>query len=870
MKELPKKYKSTETEANWKESWFTDKIYKWDPNISREESFVIDTPPPTASGSLHFGHIFSYTQTDIVARYKRMSGLNVFYPIGWDDNGLPTERRVQNYFNIKCNPNVEDKNIDFSSFKHKEKRPLEVSRNDFITACQFVTKIDEVSYENTFKTLGLSYDWDQKYSTINNHCRKISQLAFIKNYNKGYCKNKKAPTMWDIDFQSAVAQAEIEDKNMPSQYNFIEFQTENSKSFTIATTRPELLVACIAVVAHPDDKRYKDLFGTNAIVPLFHYSVPIMPSIHADPEKGSGIMMICTFGDITDVEFWQNSKLPAKEVISKSGHIKSINFERGAFKSLKPEIAKENFKLLDSCFIKKARKITLELLENENSSVCGTKTAIVKDPEKMEHPVKFYEKGSLPIEYILTRQWFVDTMESKEILLKRGDEINWYPSHMQSRYTNWVQGLNQNWCISRQRYYGVPIPVWYKIDDQGCIDYQEPLLPDEKSLPIDPFIDTPKGYTEADRNRENGFIHDKDVMDTWATSSLTPHISGHLGTNEQRYKNLFPADVRPQAHDIIRTWAFYTILQAEYLQQTIPWKDIIISGFVLGKDRKKLSKSKGKNISPSEFIEKYSADSIRYWASKIKLGTDTTFDETTCKIGFKLVTKLFNASKFIMMQFERLEFDIKDIKKTDITNSLDLSFLLRLKESIKSASTSLDKYEYSIALNTIEESFWDFCDNYLELVKTRSYSDIDSVERKSALATLSFTLNTYLRLFAIFTPFITEEIWNSSFEQGSSVHLASWPSDNDFKDIKIPENILAYELASNLISEIRSKKTVEQKSLKWEVSKLNINCNKDQTDLIKSIIGDIIRAGNIIEDGIIFSEAKDFNVNVELSTTFEK
>ena len=639
-KELDKKYNPLDIEERCIDFWEKEKVYAYDKTASRANTFVIDTPPPTISGSLHIGHIFSYTQTDAMARFQRMQGKTVFYPIGWDDNGLPTERRVQNYYNISCNPNVSyDK--DFKPVHDpKDKSPRkDVSRQNFIEACELLAHEDEKIFEGIFRRVGHSYDWSLKYSTIDNTSIKVSQESFLDLIEKGKVQSLEAPTMWDVTFQSAIAQAEIEDREMEGHFHKIRFTVQDSDvEFTIATTRPELLGACIAIVAHPDDERYQSLFGKNAIVPLFDIPVPIVASEHAEKDKGTGIMMVCTFGDSADVLWWKQSGLPIKQIIGLDGKIMDIEYGKENFVSLNVEKARDNFKKLAGLTLKKAKAQTVEMLIEEN--------ALIGEPEKVMHAVKFYEKGDLPVEFVTSRQWFIRLIDEKQRLIDAGRQIKWQPAHMQLRYENWVEGLNQDWCISRQRFFGVPFPIWYKIDDKGNIDYNNPILADRSQLPVDPMADIPAGYQESQRGQNNGFIGDKDVMDTWATSALTPQIA--MAHAQEGIDISLPFDARPQAHDIIRTWAFYTIAKSLLHEDTIPWKQALISGFILDPDRKKMSKSKGNVVTPIDLVDKHSADAVRYWATRAKLGVDTAYEEQIMSQGRKLTMKIFNASKFVL------------------------------------------------------------------------------------------------------------------------------------------------------------------------------------------------------------------------------
>ena len=710
MASIPEKYNHKDLEPKWIDFWSKEKTYNWDSDKSDQEVFVVDTPPPTVSGSLHIGHVFSYTHTDVIVRYQRMLGKNIMYPMGWDDNGLPTERRVQNKFGIRCNaklPYVEGwKPVEVVGKQRPEVE--EVSRKNFIEACNLVTCEDERVFEKLWTNLGLSVDWSEQYSTIGEHCRVVSQASFLDLVERDLVYSAESPTMWDVDFRTALAQADIEDRELPGAYCDIEFAVDGGGSFVISTTRPELLVSCIAVVAHPDDERYKSLFGKKAITPLFSAEVPIVASSHADPEKGSGIMMVCTFGDYADVVWWKASGFAIKQVIRRDGRFSEVDFTQVPFLSRSPELAATNYAELLGKTVKQARKAVVELLSQEGSSLLDSaKAALCEKPREIQHPVKFYEKGDRPIEFVSTRQWFIKILENKEPLLKQGEKINWHPSFMKARYDNWVAGLNHDWCISRQRFFGVPFPVWYEIDQSGEVDYGRAIYADSDSLPVDPSVDCPPGFSESQRGQVGGFFGDPDVMDTWATSSLTPQIVSHWKKDDLRHSKLFPMDIRPQSHEIIRTWAFYTICKAWMHSGEIPWKNVIISGWILDPDRKKMSKSKGNVVTPQHLLDEYSSDAVRYWAARAKLGVDTAFDETVFKTGRKLVTKLFNASRFVFMQWD--EFDSAySPKLEDVTETLDRAFLKKLSGVVERASASFQNFEYAQALREIESSFWGF------------------------------------------------------------------------------------------------------------------------------------------------------------------
>ncbi len=861
---LPNKYDHLQIEQKWKDSWESQKTYQWDPNRPGEETFSIDTPPPTVSGSLHVGHVFSYTQTDVIARYQRMKGKNIFYPMGWDDNGLPTERRVQNVFNITCDPS-QPYMANWTPVKGGSQKEVErVSRKNFIEACLILTHEDEKAFEDVWRQLSLSVDWALQYATIDAHCQRISQLSFLDMVSKGVVYNLEAPTMWDVDFRTAVAQAEIEDRNRPGAYHHIKFGVEDGGDFTIATTRPELLAACIAVVAHPDDSRYQALFGKNAITPLFKIKVPILPSTHADPEKGSGILMVCTFGDAADVDWWKSSHMPIKQIVGLDGRLLPIDFTSEQFKSNDPTAAAEYYSPLVGLKIKAAQTKIVELLATENSGYDGNSIAMPTPPQVIEHPVKFYEKGDSPIEFMTSRQWFVKILDHKTDLIAQGDKIKWHPAYMKSRYTNWVEGLNQDWCISRQRFFGVPFPVWYPVNALGQTDYAKPIFATADQLPIDPMSDAPKGYSENQRNQPNGFSGDPDVMDTWATSSLTPQIASHWLDNPERHAQIFPMDIRPQSHEIIRTWAFYTITKAWFHGKQIPWKNVAISGWVLDPDRKKMSKSKGNVVTPNDLLVQYSSDAVRYWAARAKLGSDTAFDPSVFQIGQKLSTKIFNASKFVVMQMQGLEGHTGLYETSDITHPTDIAMIHELRTLILSATNSLENLDYAAALEATESSFWKYCDHFIELVKIRSYRDENLPRRKSALATLQESLKIYLQLFAPFLPYITEEVWSWVFAtpQHSSIHKSPWPTVDQFAPIPKPPTDTTLTVAIDVLSQIRAAKTDGQKSLKHPVTLLKIAAPKETLIQFDQVKDDIIAAG-VVENYEV-TEASETIISVNL------
>ena len=796
-RDLPRRFDVKEREAYWRTQWDALGISKHDKSAPREASFVIDSPPPTASGSLHPGHVFSYTHQDVIARYRRMTGWNVVYPMGWDDNGLPTERRVQNYFGVRAEPNVpyiQDLNVR----KHRKELGLDrdeqlvVSRENFIELCHVVTAEDEKTYKELFNRLGFSIDWEEEYATIDDRCRSIAQRSFLDLDERGHVYTAELPTMWDVDFQTAVAQAEVEDRPTPGAFHDIEFGVYESliegeegvpESFVISTTRPEMIPACVAVTAHPDDERFKPLFGKHAVTPGFFAKVPIFPSEKADPEKGTGILMLCTFGDDADVEWWRTHDLELRPMVSRDGEASPRTFvkygsDEPGWGSLDPRRAQFFYDQLLGLKLDEVRTKIVELLSCPGTAAqtmfgpeVETEPPLQSEPRRIEHVVRYYEKGTTPIEYIPSRQWFVRLMDKKPFLQEVGGRVHWLPDFMQKRYADWTDGLAHDWAISRQRFFGVAIPVWYPTDENGDVQYDDYIVATDDMLPVDPMLTPAPGYDESQRNQPNGFIGEQDVFDTWFTSSMTPQILARWGEDGDRMSNLYPADLRPQAHDIIRTWAFYTIVKSALHNDDVPWHKAMISGFIVDPDRKKMSKSRGVVVTPIPLVNKHGADAVRYWASNGRPGMDMAFDETVFTIGSKLVTKLYNAGKFVLMQ---------DANHGEITTELDRAFVHDLRDTVQRATNAFENFEFAHALQITETFFWDaFADNYIELVKRRARSETDEQGRASAVATLRLGLNTLLRLFAPFVPTITDEVWSWAFAEETgykSIHQAPWPT----------------------------------------------------------------------------------------------
>ncbi|MCX6506939.1 MAG: valine--tRNA ligase [Actinobacteria bacterium] len=839
---VPQKPDLEGLEARWGATWDADGTYSFDRTATRDGVYSIDTPPPTVSGSLHVGHVFSYTHTDTIARYQRMRGKSVFYPMGWDDNGLPTERRVQNYYGVQCDPSL-PYDPDFAtptpmSERPKEdqkKLPAQISRRNFIELCTTLTAEDEKAFEELFRTLGLSVDWSLTYATIDDRCRRVAQRAFLRNLARDEAYQAEAPVLWDVDFRCAVAQAELEDREMPGAYHRLPFvRTDNGEPIYIETTRPELLGACVALVAHPDDERYKPLFGSTVRTPLFGVEVEIKPHELADPEKGSGIAMICTFGDLTDVIWWRELQLETRSIISVDGRIQS---EAPEWIVTAGESAIAAYSELAGKTIKQAQVRIVDLLREANQ--------LDGEPKPITHPVKFFEKGDRPLEILTSRQWYLRNggrdLPLREALLERGKELHWHPPHMRVRYENWVNGLNGDWLVSRQRFFGVSFPIWYPLDADGSPIHDQPITADESALPVDPATDTPAGYTEAQRDVPGGFTGDPDVMDTWATSSLTPQIATGWGEDDDLFARTFPMDMRPQAHEIIRTWLFSTTVRSHLEHNSIPWRNASISGWVLDPDRKKMSKSKGNVVTPLHLLEQYGSDAVRYWAASARPGTDTAFDEGQMKIGRRLGIKLLNASRFALgLGSEDGVAQIHD--PSAITEPLDRAMLADLAALVEDATTAFDGYDYARSLERTEAFFWQFCDQYLELVKTRAYGSRGDDAARSAQAALQLTLSTLLRLFAPFLPFVTEEVW--SWWQSGSVHRAPWPDASQLRDAAADGSPLAYAMGAEVLSAARRAKTEAKRSLKWPVDLIDVTDTTPRTEAFQSVLEDVREAAN--------------------------
>ena len=858
---VPEKPALEGLEEKYAAQWRENGTYAFREDTDRESVYSIDTPPPTASGSLHVGHMFSYTQTDVLARFQRMSGKNVFYPLGWDDNGLPTERRVQNYYGVRCEPGrpyVEGYRPPEKPAKNQRDWDV-VSRQNFIELCEELAVEDEKVFEHLFSTLGLSVDWNRTYRTIDAHSRKVSQLAFLKDYEAGNAYMAEAPTMWDVTFRTAVAQAELEDREREGAYHRVSFHRPDGEKVFIETTRPELLPACVALVAHPDDERYQHLFGTTVRSPLFDVEVEVKAHALAKPDKGSGIAMICTFGDLTDVTWWRELDLPTRALIGRDGRFQAEQPEWIADGAPAERYAEVAGKTVFS-----AQKAVVDMLR-ESGDLDG-------EPKKIMHPVNFYEKGDKPLEVVTSRQWYIRNggrdAERRDVLIQRGREMAWHPSFMRSRYENWIEGLNGDWLISRQRFFGVPFPVWYPLDASGEPDYEHPVLPSPEQLPVDPAADTAPGYTEEQRDQPGGFMADPDVLDTWATSSLTPQIATGWGVDEELHAKTFPMDLRPQGHDIIRTWLFSTVVRAETLAGTVPWTNTALSGWILDPDRKKMSKSKGNVVVPTDVLEKYGADAVRYWAASARLGADTAYDEGQMKIGRRLAIKLLNASKFVLAQgVTEASVLGSGTDASVVTNGLDRSLLAQLATVVERASAAFREYEYARALQLIESFFWTFTDDYVELVKDRAYGSRGEEAQASVHAALATTLDTVLRLFAPFIPFATEEVW--SWWRTGSVHRASWPVTDGYASLAAEGDPEVLTVVGEALSGLRKSKSEAKVKQRTAVLSATVSAPAAQLEQVRAGLEDLKAAGNAADLTLSPAEGELSVSEVELEQTEE-
>jgi valyl-tRNA synthetase len=839
MSSIPERPALEGLEAKWDSKWREQGTYRFDRDAAlaagKADVFSVDTPPPTASGSLHIGHVFSYTHMDLVTRFQRMRGKQIFYPMGWDDNGLPTERRVQNYYGVRCDPTLPydpaftppTEGVDNASAKAADQVPI--SRRNFIELCERLTIEDEQQFEDLWRQLGLSVDWDLTYRTIGPESQEVAQRAFLHNLARGEAYQADAPTLWDITFRTAVAQAELEDREQPAAFHRVSFHTVptdggDGGTIEIETTRPELLPACVALVAHPDDERYQALFGTTVTTPIFGVEVPVLAHHLAQKDKGSGIAMTCTFGDVTDVVWWRELDLPNRTIIGADGRV-----IHEAPEALATDDAKAAYAELAGKTVFSAKQRIVELLRESGD--------LIGDPKPIQHAVKFFEKGDRPLEIISTRQWYLRNgardEELRSTLIERGREISFVPEHMRVRYENWVGGLTGDWLVSRQRFFGVPLPVWYRLDDQG--ERTEVLVPLEGDLPVDPASQAPNGFEESQRGMPGGFEGELDIMDTWATSSLTPQIAGGWGSDDELFDLVFPYALRSQGQDIIRTWLFSTVLRSELEHGVVPWRNAGISGFIVDPDRKKMSKSKGNVVTPKAMLDDHGSDAVRYWAASSRLGTDAAFDPQNpkqMKIGRRLAIKVLNAAKFV--------YSFPEVPDPDGFAPLDADMLAELAAVVRTATDAYEAYDHARALEVTEQFFWTFCDDYLELVKERAYRG-----DPSAVTALWTAIDVLLRLLAPVLPFATEEVWSWMYDQ--SIHTAPWPAP-DFTTAT-PSGLLP--AVSEALIGIRRAKTDAKASQKTDV----VSATIAGPAVLAGGIADLAEVGRIADVSFVEAEA---------------
>ncbi|MBM3675115.1 MAG: valine--tRNA ligase [Actinobacteria bacterium] len=843
--QIPEKPSLDGLEDKWAGRWQADGTFRFDRSRPRGAVYSIDTPPPTVSGSLHMGSLFGYVHTDAIARYQRMAGREVFYPMGWDDNGLPTERRVQNYFGVLCDPSL-PYDPSFEPPERAGDEPIHLPRKNFVELCLHLTAEDEQAFERLWRRVGLSVDWELTYTTIGDDAQRVAQRAFLRNLERGEAYQAEAPTLWDVDFRTAVAQAELEDREVGGAYHALRFHgLDGADDLVIETTRPELLPACVALVAHPDDTRYRHRFGHDVRTPIFGALVPVLGHPLADPDKGSGIAMICTFGDTTDVVWWRELDLPTRSVMGRDGRFLADVPDFGEA----DDAAGSRYAELAGRTAKQAQRRIVEMLIQSGE--------LVGEPEPITHPVKFYERGERPLEIVTSRQWYIRNgardLERRARLLEHGRELEWHPAHMLSRYESWVEGLNTDWLVSRQRFFGVPFPLWYPVRADGEVDFDRRLVPAEERLPVDPSSDVPDGFEESQRGRPGGFVGDPDVMDTWATSSLTPQIATGWETDPDLFGRTFPMDLRPQGPEIIRTWLFATLLRSTLEHGTLPWTHATINGWILDPDRKKMSKSKGNVVTPIGVLEKFGSDAVRYWALNGRPGVDIVPDEAQMKVGRRLAIKLLNASKFVLGVLGDTGGD-----RTLVTEPIDRAMLAELDELVAGATEEFTAYDYSRALERTERFFWGFCDDYLELVKNRAYGSAGDGPTTSARATLAVVLDALHRLFAPHLPFVAEEVW--SWWQSGSVHRAAWPEaavEIEATDVEV------FRVAAEVLGMIRKAKSEAQQSMRADVARVTVTVAAPRRAALEAAAADVREAGRVAE--LVTVEGDGFSVVVELA-----
>ncbi len=866
---VPEKVSLDGLEDRWDAVWREQGTYAFDRTATREQVYSIDTPPPTVSGSLHVGHVFSYAHTDVLARFQRMRGREVFYPMGWDDNGLPTERRVQNFYGVRCDPSLpydaaftppheggEGKSI-------KSADQVAISRRNFVELCGRLSVEDEQQFEALWRRLGLSVDWSHTYQTIDENARTAAQRAFLRNLARGEAYQAEAPGLWDVTFQTAVAQAELEARDYPGHFHRVAFHTvggaDDGAPIFIETTRPELIPAVVALIAHPDDERYQGLFGSTVRAPLYDMEIPVLAHPAAEPDKGAGIAMCCTFGDLTDVQWWRELQLPTRSVIALDGRLL-----REIPDWITTEAGRAQYEALAGKTTYSARAAVVDALRATGD--------LDGEPTPTQRMTNFYERGDKPLEIVTSRQWYIrnggrdwERRDLRAELLGRGQELAFHPDFMRVRYENWVGGLNGDWLISRQRFFGVAIPLWYPVTADGETDHEHPIGPDESSLPVDPSSDVAPGFTADQRGVPGGFVGEADVMDTWATSSLTPQIAGGWERDPDLFARVFPMDLRPQGQDIIRTWLFSTVVRSHLEHDCLPWAHAAISGWILDPDRKKMSKSKGNVVTPMALLKEHGSDALRYWAASARLGTDAAFEVGQMKIGRRLAIKVLNASKFVL---GITGDDLPDASR--VTEALDRGMLAALADVVDTATQALDTYDHTRALEATETFFWTFCDDYLELVKDRAYGSesipADATEpTRSARAALVLALDTILRLLAPVLPFATEEVW--SWWREGSVHRAPWPDAAPLRAAADDADPGTLAAAGRALAALRKVKSEAKVSMRTGIVRAEVAVPTAELTLVQAAASDVRAAGRVADLVLLADDARD--VPAVLSVSLE-
>jgi valyl-tRNA synthetase len=760
---IPKDY-DHKKETLWQDKWQKENTYKFIGDGTRP-NYIIDTPPPYPTGATHMGHVLNWTYIDIIARFKRMQGYDVLFPQGWDCHGLPTEVKVEETHGI---------------------RKGDVPRAKFREMCVDLTRTNIKQMKSQMQSLGFSQDWSREFVTMTPEYMKRTQLSFLKMYNQGLIYRGIHPVNWCPRCETAIAFAEVEYHENETYLNYLEFPVEESeKGLLIATTRPELLSACVAVVVHPEDERYKELAGKKVEVPLFGRNVEIITDEEVDPEFGTGAVMICTFGDKTDVLWVNKYNLDIIEALDEKGVMKDVSCKYAGLNT------------------SECKKQIIEDLKNEG---------FLQKQEKVEQNVGLCWRCKTPIEILVKNQWFVAVKDLIPDIKEATDEMRWTPEHMETRLLNWTGSMDWDWCISRQRIFATPVPVWY------CSKCGKVHLASPDMLPVDPTQDKPEGKCECGNGE---FIGETDVLDTWMDSSISP--LSITGWPDEDFKKYYPASLRPQGHDIIRTWAFYTILRCKALTGEKPFDEIVVNGMVFGEDGHKMSKSRGNTISPEEVLDEYGADALRLWATNSVPGSDVPFAWKDVKYGYKFLRKFWNAFRFINMHIQGFKLSISEEEIQKNLDPMDKWILSKLNRLLEDVTNSIESYNFANVVNSIQAFIWhDFCDEYIEAVKYRLYTDSSdlSMSKEAAQYTLQAVISTSLIMLAPLTPHFTDEIYQYVSDTGISIHKTLWP-DVNFELINEDAEETG-EIGVEIIGEIRRFKSSRKMPLNAKMKTLNI------------------------------------------------